>query len=92
MLFATLTLSWAGVATWLAVGLIAGWLAGQVMDDPGYGSTGNLVLGSIGGLAGGASLGFFVTLPLFWVAVLVAFIGACVFLGVGHAVAVYRNA
>ncbi len=42
-----------GILSWIVVGLIAGWLAGQVMRDGGYGLVGDIVLGIIGGLVGG---------------------------------------
>jgi len=36
----------------LAVGLIAGWLAGQLVDGTGFGIVGDLVIGIIGALIG----------------------------------------
>ena len=41
----------------LIVGAIAGWLAGQVMKGRGFGLLGNIVVGILGGLAGGFLLG-----------------------------------
>jgi uncharacterized membrane protein YeaQ/YmgE (transglycosylase-associated protein family) len=38
------------------------------------------------------ALGLVTGVAWFWVGVLVAFIGACIVIGVGHAVANYRNA
>jgi len=38
---------------WIVVGLIAGFLAGKVMRDGGYGVIGDIVVGVIGGLLGG---------------------------------------
>ncbi|MBI3914381.1 MAG: GlsB/YeaQ/YmgE family stress response membrane protein [Chloroflexi bacterium] len=38
---------------WLLVGLIAGWLAGQVMKGSGYGVIGDIVVGILGALVGG---------------------------------------
>jgi uncharacterized membrane protein YeaQ/YmgE (transglycosylase-associated protein family) len=38
---------------WVAVGLIAGWAAGQIMRGPGYGVFGDFVLGVAGSLTGG---------------------------------------
>jgi uncharacterized membrane protein YeaQ/YmgE (transglycosylase-associated protein family) len=35
------------------VGLIAGWLAGQVMRGGGYGLIGDIIVGVVGGLLGG---------------------------------------
>jgi uncharacterized membrane protein YeaQ/YmgE (transglycosylase-associated protein family) len=37
----------------IIVGLIAGWLAGQVMKGGGYGILMDIVLGLVGGLVGG---------------------------------------
>lgn len=41
------------LVTWIVVGLIAGFLAGKVMRDGGYGLIGDIVVGVIGGLLGG---------------------------------------
>ena len=37
----------------LLIGLIAGWLAGQVMRGGGYGVVGDMIVGVIGALLGG---------------------------------------
>ncbi len=37
----------------LAVGAIAGWLAGQIMKGGGYGLIWNIILGIVGGAVGG---------------------------------------
>ena len=42
-----------GILAWLVVGLIAGWLAGQVMKGGGYGLVGDIIVGVIGALLGG---------------------------------------
>jgi uncharacterized membrane protein YeaQ/YmgE (transglycosylase-associated protein family) len=42
-----------GILTWIVVGLIAGWLAGQVMRGGGYGLVGDIIVGVVGGLLGG---------------------------------------
>jgi uncharacterized membrane protein YeaQ/YmgE (transglycosylase-associated protein family) len=42
-----------GIIAWIIVGLIAGWLAGQLMKGSGYGLLGDLVLGLIGAVVGG---------------------------------------
>jgi uncharacterized membrane protein YeaQ/YmgE (transglycosylase-associated protein family) len=39
--------------TWIVVGLIAGFLAGKVMREGGYGLIGDIVVGVLGGLLGG---------------------------------------
>jgi uncharacterized membrane protein YeaQ/YmgE (transglycosylase-associated protein family) len=42
-----------GFITWIVVGLIAGWLAGQVMKGGGYGMIVDILLGIVGGFLGG---------------------------------------
>jgi len=42
-----------GFLTWILVGLIAGWLAGQVMKGGGYGVAVDIILGVLGGILGG---------------------------------------
>ncbi|MGD0707917.1 MAG: GlsB/YeaQ/YmgE family stress response membrane protein [Anaerolineaceae bacterium] len=42
-----------GILSWIVVGLIAGWLAGQVMSGGGYGLIGDIIVGVVGGLLGG---------------------------------------
>ncbi len=42
-----------GILSWIVVGLIAGWLAGQVMRGGGYGLVGDIIVGVVGGLLGG---------------------------------------
>ncbi len=41
------------ILAWVVVGLIAGWLAGQVMKGGGYGLVGDIVVGIVGALLGG---------------------------------------
>ena len=42
-----------GILSWIIVGLIAGFLAGQVMRGGGYGVIGDIIVGVLGGLLGG---------------------------------------
>ena len=42
-----------GFIAWIVVGLIAGWLAGQVMRGGGYGVLVDIILGILGGVLGG---------------------------------------
>jgi uncharacterized membrane protein YeaQ/YmgE (transglycosylase-associated protein family) len=42
-----------GLLIFLAVGLIAGWLAGQLVKGGGFGTLGNIIVGVIGALIGG---------------------------------------
>ncbi|MGF1561796.1 MAG: hypothetical protein ACFB3T_06430 [Geminicoccaceae bacterium] len=41
----------------LAIGLVAGWLAGQIMKGRGFGLVGNLVVGVVGAFLGGIIAG-----------------------------------
>lgn len=70
-----------GVLSWIVVGLIAGWLAGQVMRGGGYGPIGDIVIGIIGGLVGGYLAGALFGVPdavngFNVVSIIVAFVGA----------------
>ena len=42
-----------GLLSWLLIGLIAGWLAGQISRGRGFGCIGDLLLGLIGSVIGG---------------------------------------
>jgi uncharacterized membrane protein YeaQ/YmgE (transglycosylase-associated protein family) len=64
----------------IIVGLIAGWLAGQVMKGGGYGVLMDIVLGLLGGIIGGwvfGSLGIFPGAGLIG-SIVVSFIGAVI--------------
>ena len=39
---------------WIILGLIAGWLAGVLVKGSGYGVVGDIILGILGALVGGA--------------------------------------
>lgn len=63
----------------LIIGILAGWLAGQVMKGGGYGLIGDLVLGIIGAFVGGWALGLVgVTAGGFIGRVITATIGAVI--------------
>ena len=47
-----------GLITWIVVGLIAGWLAGQVMKGGGYGVLVDIILGILGVFWAAGSSGF----------------------------------
>ena len=80
-LFAAIVLSPGGVIAWVVVGLVAGWLAGRVMKGTGYGLVGDIVVGLVGALVGGFLGGYFVQgTEGFWGSIVVAFLGACLFL------------
>ncbi|MEA2601368.1 MAG: hypothetical protein QOF89_2360 [Acidobacteriota bacterium] len=64
----------------ILIGLIAGWLAGQVMKGGGYGVLGDIIVGVIGALLGGwlfGKLGIWPGGGLIG-SLIVAFIGACI--------------
>jgi len=42
-----------GVIGWLIIGLLAGWLSGEVVRGKGFGCLGNTLLGLIGAVVGG---------------------------------------
>ena len=68
--------------SWVVVGLLAGWLAGIVMKDGGYGLIGDMVLGLAGSVVGGSffgALGVSADRGLF-PTVYVAFVGAVIVL------------
>lgn len=76
-----------GLVYWIVVGLIAGWLAGQVMKGGGYGTLMDIVLGILGGIVGGwvfGALGVFPGGGLLG-SIIVAFIGAVILVAVSRA-------
>lgn len=75
------------IVAWLVVGLIAGWLASQVMRGGGYGLVGDIIVGIIGAVIGGFLAREFLDMPnavngINVTSVLVAFGGAVLLLGV----------
>ncbi len=42
---------------YVAIGAVAGWLAGNILEGGGYGPVGNIIVGIIGSLIGGFVLG-----------------------------------
>ena len=73
-----------GFLEWIVVGLIAGWLAGQVMRGGGYGVLVDIILGILGGLLGGWLFGMMGIWPGGGVigSLIVAFIGAVILVGI----------
>lgn len=74
-----------GLLTWIVVGAIAGWLAGQVMEGSGFGLIGNIVIGVIGALVGGWLAGTFFNVAgaisgFNLTTIVVAFLGAVIVL------------
>jgi uncharacterized membrane protein YeaQ/YmgE (transglycosylase-associated protein family) len=76
-----LTLSPGGWLVWIIVGLVAGFLASQVVKGGGYGLIGDLIVGLIGAVIGGFIVGFFVQGSVGLLgSIIVAFIGAVILL------------
>jgi uncharacterized membrane protein YeaQ/YmgE (transglycosylase-associated protein family) len=69
-----------GLIYWIVVGLIAGWLAGQVMKGGGYGVLFDIILGIVGGIVGGWVFGMLGIWPGGGIigSIIVAFIGAVI--------------
>lgn len=81
------TLSASHLILWLVIGLIAGWLAGQVMSGGGYGVVGDIVVGLIGALIGGYLVDHFLHKSFGFIgSIIVAFIGACILVAIIHLV------
>ena len=51
-----------GRLTWIVVGLLAGWLASQVMRSGRYGRVGTIIVGTVGAVIGGFLAGSFLNL------------------------------
>lgn len=80
-----------GILSWIVVGLIAGWLAGQVMRGGGYGLVGDLIVGIVGAIIGGflagALLGIDNAVNGFNIGTLVvAFIGSVILIAILRAI------
>ena len=67
----------------ILVGLIAGWLAGQVMKGGGYGVLIDIVLGLLGGIVGGWVFGALGVWPGGGIvgSIVVSFVGAVILVG-----------
>ena len=48
-----------GLIIFLAIGAVAGWLAGNLMKGGGFGLAGNIIVGIIGAIVGGWMFGLF---------------------------------
>jgi uncharacterized membrane protein YeaQ/YmgE (transglycosylase-associated protein family) len=72
---------------WLIVGLIAGWLAGQVMKGSGYGALVDIVLGCVGAVVGGWVFGIVGIWPGggLIASIIVAFVGAVILIWLSRA-------
>lgn len=68
---------------WLVVGLVAGWLAGKVMQGRGFGILWDIIIGLIGAAVGGFLFSFIVSGNVGWIgSILIAFVGACILIAV----------
>lgn len=76
-----------GILSWIVVGLIAGWLAGELMRGSGYGLLGDIIVGIVGALLGGflASALFGIAAPMTGInitSILIAFVGAVILIAI----------
>ncbi len=76
-----------GLLAWIIVGLIAGWLAGQVMRGGGYGLVGDIIIGIVGAIIGGFLAGAIFGIPdavngISVTSIVVAFIGAVILVAI----------
>src|SRR6185295_2444463 len=76
-----------GLIYWIVVGLIAGWLAGQVMKGGGYGVLMDIILGMVGGIVGGWVFGMLGIWPGGGIigSIIVAFVGAVILVWITRA-------
>ena len=76
-----------GILAWIIVGLVAGFLAGQVMKGGGYGLIGDIVMGIVGAFVGGLLFGFLMPGSSAGLigSIVVAFIGAVIFIALVRA-------
>ena len=72
----------------ILVGLIAGWLAGQVMKGSGYGILIDILLGLVGGIIGGWLFGALGIYPGGGIlgSIIVAFVGAVLLVALSRAI------
>ena len=78
-----------GILSWIVLGLVAGWLAGQFMKGGGYGLIGDIVLGIVGAIVGGFLTGLVLGRDMISgfniESVIVAFIGAIILIAISRA-------
>jgi uncharacterized membrane protein YeaQ/YmgE (transglycosylase-associated protein family) len=77
-----------GILTWIVVGLVAGWLAGQFMRS-GFGLVGDIVLGIVGAIVAGYVGGLILARDLMVTGfnlenVVIAFVGAVALIAVSR--------
>ncbi len=70
---------------YVVIGIISGWLAGEIVKGDGFGLIGNLIVGVIGAFTGGVILDFFGDGKMkdqgFFAKIILSTLGAVVFLG-----------
>ena len=76
-----------GILAWIVVGLIAGWLASQVMRGGGYGLIGDIIVGIVGAVIGGFLAATFLKMPnavngINITSIVVAFIGSVILIAI----------
>ena len=73
-----------GFVAWIVVGLVAGWLAGQLMKGGGYGVVVDIILGILGGIVGGWVFGLLGLSSGGGMigSIIVAFVGAVILVGI----------
>ena len=80
-----------GILAWIVVGVVAGWLASQVMRGGGYGLIGDIIVGAVGAVIGGFLASTLLKMPnavngINVTSILVAFVGAVILLAILRAV------
>jgi uncharacterized membrane protein YeaQ/YmgE (transglycosylase-associated protein family) len=76
-----------GILSWIVLGLVAGFLAGQFMKGGGYGLIGDIILGIIGAVVGGFLASTFLGLDVNGfniISILIAFVGACIVIAIAR--------
>jgi uncharacterized membrane protein YeaQ/YmgE (transglycosylase-associated protein family) len=76
-----------GILSWLVVGLIAGFLASQLMRGGGYGLIGDIIVGIVGALIGGFLASTLLKMPnavngINLTSIIVAFVGAVILIAI----------
>ncbi len=76
-----------GILAWIVVGLVAGWLASQVMRGGSYGLVGDIILGIVGAVIGGFLAATFLNVPdavtgINVTSIFVAFVGAVILIAI----------
>jgi uncharacterized membrane protein YeaQ/YmgE (transglycosylase-associated protein family) len=86
-----------GILAWIVIGLVAGWLASQVMRGGGYGLIGDIIVGIVGAVIGGFLAATLLHMPdavtgINVTSILVAFVGAVILIAILRAVGGRRRA